>query len=76
MWYSKLVKKFHFAVQICNSRCFRDVFGELPLQTKTSLGSRQDLPFPGPYLNWFQSWEICLNFATDNTVFLVKRKGL
>ena len=29
MWYTKLVKNFHYAVQICHSRCFRDVFGNL-----------------------------------------------
>ena len=34
MWYTKLVKKFHYAVQICHSRCFRDVFGKLPMQKK------------------------------------------
>ena len=34
MWYTKLVKNFHYAVQICHSRCFRDVFGKLPMHKK------------------------------------------
>ena len=34
MWYTKLVKNFHYAVQICHSRYFRDVFGKLPMHKK------------------------------------------
>ncbi len=45
MWYTKLVKNFHYAVQICHSRCFRDVFGEMPLHTKTRGTYLPDIEF-------------------------------